>query len=144
MNEIKHIWSVLCSNSSIDQTTNNVSLFNVIEQIELTKKSGSEFNEDVEKGIGINLELITLWQKTGRQTSFEHFVEFVDPIGKVLNEIKFPFNFPEKVKRFRANLKIQGLKITKGGEYNFRISVKEESQTKFTKIHELPLLIEVK
>jgi len=33
--KIEHIWSVLCSNSSVDIDTNSLSIFNVVEQLNI-------------------------------------------------------------------------------------------------------------
>jgi len=139
MKNIKHIWTVLCSNSSIDQSTNNVSLFNVIEQITLGLKPNVKINYEEEKGIPINMELVTLWQRLGDLTSFEQSVEIVDPKGKVLAQNQISFEFPNKVSRSRVGFKLIGLKVTGAGEYVFRVSVKEKGKARFEQVQETPL-----
>ena len=34
--KIKHLWSLICTSSSVDKTSNNISLFNIIEQLNTT------------------------------------------------------------------------------------------------------------
>ena len=36
-NNIQHVWSILASGVSIDQDTNNLSLFNIFDQISIPK-----------------------------------------------------------------------------------------------------------
>jgi len=38
MPEIKQIWSILCESSVIDQETNNITLNNIIEEIQISSK----------------------------------------------------------------------------------------------------------
>jgi len=57
---IKHVWSILCEKSILDQETNNVSITNAIEQLNLSLK-GKPDKLSLKKGIYIpfNLEIVT-------------------------------------------------------------------------------------
>ena len=59
---IRHIWSVLCSQSVIDAQSNNVSLFNVIEQLTVVMKK-TIIPEGKIPLLPISLELVTLWER---------------------------------------------------------------------------------
>ncbi len=108
---IKHIWTILCSNSSIDQNTNNVSLFNVIEQVELQAFDKKKINEKQEKGIPLNCELISLWnRKDNAKKGYEEKVEFVDPAGAILNTIETPLKIPDNIQSFRMTFRNYGVK----------------------------------
>ena len=142
---IKHIWTILCSNSSIDQNTNNVSLFNVIEQVELQTIDKKKIDKKMEKGIPLNSELISLWnRKSSSKKDYQEKVEFIDPTGKVLNTIETPLKIPDNIQSFRMTFKIMGLKVTTAGEYCFKISAREDKKDDFVEVASLPLRVVIK
>ena len=143
--ELKHLWTILCSNSSIDQKTNNLSIFNIIEQIEVESKDKKSIDAEGKKAVGINLELISMWhRKIGTKSEYEERVDFVDPKGETLNFKEVPFKFPDNIDGFRMNFKIDLLIFNKIGEYKFKVSVRESGKKDFTEVFDLPLKITVK
>ncbi len=143
MKNIKHIWSVLCSNSSIDQTSNTVSLFNIIEELEVqVPASVQKTKEPI--NLGFNFDLVTLWKREGGILAYDQKVELLSPNMDSLSMIEAPVNFTDKSKRARINLKIQGITLIGEGEYLFRVSVKEKSEKKFEFVHEVPFQVKIK
>lgn len=55
---VKHIWTVLCSSSSIDRASNTISLFNVVEQL-----TASELPIEWPVVIPLPLQIVTLWAR---------------------------------------------------------------------------------
>lgn len=147
MKSIKHVWSVLCTNSSVDSSTNNISLFNVIEQIQLEGLDQAKLEElkNEVKSVGFNLELVTYWKSFKKgELEIDQYVEFIDPEGKVLNKLDVPFKTKKDEKGLRNILKIQGINFTLTGEYKYRIYAKERNETKYELVNEIPLDIKVK
>ncbi len=144
MNNLKHIWSILCTNSSVDQKTNNISLFNVLEQIGIDKKA-FEMAKNSQKNLmaSINFQLITLWKKEDENTKFktEQRVEVIDAGGKILASILSILDIPEKQTRIRVINSFNGLPITSTGEYLFKIALKYEKNDKFVEITSVPLMV---
>lgn len=142
--KIRHVWSILCGQSSIDQETNNLFLYNILEQLEITPKQGEEkLNLSGKKVAGISLEFITLWQKNKEGETFdgEQLTEWVDPKGEVLNSSINPFKIPKALHRARFRFKANGIPFTVPGEYKFRASVRERGQSEFIYGGEIPLSI---
>ncbi len=81
---IRHVWSVLCTKSSIDSDTNNISLFEILEQIQV-----SQFPEPAGDAITVvpmPVELVSLWTRepVGEPQQGECRLTMYSPRGKSL------------------------------------------------------------
>jgi hypothetical protein len=145
MDNLIHIWSVLCSNSTLDRNTNNVSLFNVLEQLNVPKEKFSKAadNPAANVVVGVNCELITLWKKAEKDKVVlaEEKIELADPNNKVLGSIINAIEIPENSHRARIRVVVNGVKITVEGEYKFKISVKNKEDKNFVEMAQVPLEI---
>jgi|SRR3989344_2149542 len=139
----RHIWSVLCTNSSIDQQTNNVSLYNVIEQIHIDKAAFEAVTKNPEEVVVANIvfEIVSLWKKdeSAEDLKVEQRLDMLDPTGKLLDSVKNEFKIPAKVTRFRFKLQINGMKVTAPGEYNYVLNVKNPATGEFDEVTRVPL-----
>jgi len=126
---MKHIWTVLCNKSILDKYSNNITLVNVLETLniegsidDLTKVSKSK------KGniFPYNLSIVSLWAREDEKgdVNFIFKLEIEDPEGEIIaeNEREVPLNSQHKRTRTRINM--NGIKITSPGDYIFRISKK--------------------
>ncbi len=142
---LQHVWSVLCSNSSVDQQTNNVSLYNVLEQIEVDKEAFDAKIKEPEKDIvaGITYEIISLFKKSNKDKKIvgEQKIEIIDPEAKILMDKSHSLEIPENSGRVRFRIQFQGLKLTVPGEYIFKVSIKDSETNEFETVAELPLQI---
>lgn len=117
---IKHVWSVLCSQSVTDQQTNNVSLFNVIEQIEVT------LAKDVPEGLlpiaQMPLELVSLWERVAGDgaTGGAAVVDVMDATGKRIGGREMSFDLNDH-RRCRTRLTLNGVPISGSGRYVIRV-----------------------
>lgn len=139
--ELQHRWSILCTKSSVDVQSNNLSLFNVIEQINIktelfaSKKAGA---------IPMDLELVTLWEKAvnGQEVKGDIEVELQDPDGKSLG--KFPYVVSVPKKRLRHFMRFNGLPVTdKPGRYTFKIRKREKTGEEFIEVGEVPIEVNI-
>ena len=75
---LKHIWTVLCRRSVIDQETNNLSIHDVFEQIEVDVKVNPDKQGDVKEfNVPIEYEVINFWMKVNDEKAFaSHFLFF--------------------------------------------------------------------
>lgn len=125
---VRHVWSILCSSSSIDQQTNNLSLYNLLEEITLVKK---EINEKKKEAKGpylpilISFQLITLWEKIepGLVESRAK-IQLVDPEEKILIESEYDFKIEPHQEKTRYIANLNALPFTTDGMYQFRILLK--------------------
>lgn len=139
--KLQHRWSILCTKSSIDAQSNNLSLFNVIEQVDISMEL---FANRKDGAVPINLELVTLWEKLidGYEVQGDIEMEFQDPQGKSLG--KFPYVISMQKKRHRHIVRLDGLPVTdKSGRYVFKVRKKEEKGGRFVEVGEVPVEINI-
>jgi hypothetical protein len=142
---MKNIWTVLCQKSIIDKTTNNVSLIEAIDQLNVSiadeamksaKREGKDF-----VFINANLELVTLWydEKISRARDFDYKVNIVSSDKKEIGSLSGMINFPKETKRIRSQLLLEGLPISKSDIYSFEMFYKERGSEEFIKAGVLPI-----
>lgn len=144
---LKNIWSALCSRTAVDSQTNNISLFDILEQItvDLSRegfKTGSSTKlEDARKAVPYEYSLVTFWTKTQLGASVKATIklEIYDPLNQKLKEETFDIVVPELNKRVRHITRFKHLFITSSGIYNFRLSIKKDDQSDYQLVSEVPL-----
>lgn len=141
---IKHIWSVLCQKSSVDQTSNNVSLFDVFEALEvgINPTSNMKVSDNPEFNIPIQYQIVSLWTITDdKNNEGEVRIILIGPDGKEKILIDSELKFPTGKRRMRSINQIQGLPLNKSGDYHFIVELKQEE--KFQKVADLPLEVKL-
>lgn len=144
---IKHIWTVLCRKSVIDNESNNLSLYDILEQLSISVKPEKE---TVKKTVKINLpleyEVVSLWVKQSSKDGFngEIKLEIINPEGSVVKTFEQPFIIQDNKNRLRSRIRINGFVVDGSGVYLFRISYKEKQEKNFTQISEVPLEVSLK
>lgn len=121
---MKHIWSVLCRKSVIDQETNNLSLYDVFEQLDVSIKSNQESNKEIKKiNIPVEYEVVSMWMKDDPKKEFTAKIELevLDPDGSVSKTFQHSFLFAAGLKRMRSRLRVVGLDISTSGDYIFNL-----------------------
>jgi hypothetical protein len=140
---MNHIWSILCQSSSIDEETKLLSIFNCLEQGEITtQKKNAGSNDKVV--IPTPFELISFWavdEGDKKNSRLEIKIEIIDPNNVLLNSIDNSFDIKEKSLRFRSRIKFQELTLTENGRYYFKVSQKYQSEFKI--VASLPLDIKL-
>lgn len=140
---IKHIWSILCKESIINQDDNVISLNGILEQLDSTLTPISEGKAPEKIALPLSYEIVSFWtKKVDQEVNLSIKITLVDPKGKQLEEISNNALFPKESKRLRTRFKIQGFPVSENGIYLFRVSLKVEKEKEFTVVSEVP--IEVK
>lgn len=139
--KLEHLWSILCTNSSVDQNTNNVSLFSIIEEV-VFATDGPLKSEAI---IPFSCDLVTLWKKSneGDQVDTEGLVEVMDPKGNATGTFKYLIDIKKEHKRLRSILKIKGFKVTVPGNYIFRVKYRSDDKSDFILAGEIPLYVQL-
>jgi hypothetical protein len=144
-NTIELTWSILCSSSSVDIDTNNLTLSNIIDEITIPDVLFSERPANTDRvEINFNLQLVSLWsrfEQNSTDTDITAKIELIDPENKSLNTTEFNFKFPANKTRMRQRTNIPIIVITKPGIYNFRVSTKSEKGSDFKKNYDTPLIV---
>lgn len=131
---IKHVWTVICSNAVVDMDTNNVSLHNVIEQLNIPESPKP-------KGfLPIHLELVTLWFKddTDAAVKAESRVSFVSSSGETRVVATPPIDLSEK-SRARNRLIFDALPLDATGVYHFTIEMRSNGD--WIEVASIPLTV---
>lgn len=142
----KHIWSVLCQRSVIDQQSNNISLIDVFESLTININIPST-KKDIAKikdiNLPVNYEIVSLWLRENEKKQEELLtrVDFETPSGiqKVLVEKELIL--PLDKQRMRDIIRIQGIVVNETGLYKFIVKSKDKDKSAFKTIAELPLEI---
>ena len=145
-NLIQHIWSILCSSSSIDSQTNNVSLYNIVEEVgfKLQQTNEQQVNFSEEKKWPFNVEVVSLWKRTNQGNLVaDAKIELLDPSNKKMQEVLYKLEFKPQHQRMRSIIKMNGITITGQGEYNFSILLKEDGSDKFKEITRIPIVVKI-
>ncbi|OGI67531.1 hypothetical protein A3A05_00135 [Candidatus Nomurabacteria bacterium RIFCSPLOWO2_01_FULL_41_12] len=142
----KCVWGLLCSLSSVDQERNNISLFNVVEQINIPIEFFvQQKKENKNLVFPFSYEVVLCWRRTldigisNEEILADFKIKVVDPSGKILQEILSPLKFPKGIKRLRSRLVMQGMLASMAGDYAYHVEIKLPNQNDFEKVLEIPL-----
>ena len=144
---MKHIWSILCTRSIIDNETNNISLIDTLEKININihpKQKGVGSIKDALEPITIRgqFEIVSLFKRSNTAEELEkaqQLIEFYGPDDKKIEEFVKAVEISKQFQRMRVRFRIQKLTFFKAGEYKFVVKLKEEGQIKYQTVAELPL-----
>jgi|SRR3989344_958263 len=147
-NNLKHIWSLLCSGVSIDQKRNNLTLYNIFEQIKVPKNHLATIpTQSGEKlpAVPLAFNLVSTWRRieSEKKLRADALIEYTDPSGKIMQKATYPIEMAEGINRFRGDIQWAGIRVTTSGTYTFRISLKNKEDKKFVKIAEVYLDVEI-
>jgi hypothetical protein len=143
-------WGMLCSSSSIDQERNNVSLFHIIDQLNIPEVAFTQQKKE-KKPIGIPypLELVVCWRRTldvkisDEELSTDCKIKFIDSRGEMIQEILSQITIPKGMKLLRLRFQMKGFMITEPGQYCFQIEIKLPLKDEFKNVLEIPYLVAV-
>ena len=128
---INHIWSVLCQRSVIDSKSNNISLIDIFEKLEVNLSVPvSEGKNKVKKiNVPVNYEIVSLWtyDKEDQGKNIYLQIKFILPGGKAelnesINDCLMREVFEETGCRIKV-IKEIGMVI----EYRSKVAIKQTS-----------------
>ena len=134
---IDHVWTVVCSHSVTDRDSNNVSIFNVIEQINIT-------GEPKPQGVvPIRFEIVTLWARSDfdEPARGRARIIFISPSGKKVKLSEERDIVLSKYERLRARQFVQGLPVREPGRHVFQVELQNEGENRWRKVASVPLKI---
>jgi len=144
---INHIWSLLCRRSVIDSETNNLSLYDILEQLTVDVKIKKGGEDKVTKiNIPIEYEVISFWIKPPKIKESKSGIklEIINPDGKIEKTFEQPLEIPKDKRRLRSRIRIKGFVADKAGNYIFRINYKEGAKGQYIKAADIPLEVILK
>ena len=145
--KVKHVWSVLCKESVVNQDDNLISIHGALEEFTVNiSPADSKTTAIPEKlSIPVNYEIVSFWVKEDTSETVKVQIEYslIDPSGENLFTKIQDLDIPENIKRHRSRMKIMGLPISKSGDYTFLVKKKESESKKFELVAELPLEVKI-
>lgn len=138
---IQYVWGLIAESSAIDQERNNISLFNVIDQVNLPAKV-LEKNEVTQ--VRLNHEILVTWRRalnldiSGEGMDLMCRITLVDPSGEALQENTNVFTFQTGMRRTRQRVRVNGLHVSRPGDYVYRIEIRVADDEEFTTVNEIP------
>lgn len=146
--KIQHVWSILASGVSVDQESNNLTLFNIIEQIVIPKSRLIEMpvvGGEKKPAVPVGFIFVSHWRKIKDNVAVKAVVkiELLDPTGVMRQKVEYDLEFAEKTERLRSRVQWNGVRVTTSGSYTFKISLKEEGEKEFQQAGEAYLKVEL-
>jgi hypothetical protein len=125
MKMIEHVWTVVCGRATTDKETNNISLLEVIEQLNLL---GPAPDPSVRIAVPIPFECVSLWSRSNLAEPEESLgrLKIIAPNGTELLVQEFPVNLSQDI-RMRTQMRSIGLPLAGTGRYMFTVEIRRVS-----------------
>jgi hypothetical protein len=147
---IEHVWSVLCGKASIDRETNNVSLFDIIEQIQIEALQPLPAEGNVL--IPFTCELVSLWSRADPDVAAQGFArvtfqehgreaEWGAQAPVIGNEL--PLDLLGDSKRLRTRIQIPGFPVRHGGYYFIAVEFRSADDPTWHLVTRVPLEVTI-
>ena len=149
----KHVWAVLCRESKIDAESQNISLHDVVEGINIdpTHENAPEgLKEAIDRGDRINLqlklELVSFITNDSpeKASTLQLEIDIFDPDGQPLGNVSPKIEFKEGISRMKNRARFNALPITTGGTYTFAVSMPTKAGKEPETVAEVPLFVDIK
>lgn len=140
------IFATLCRGTSVDRQSNNLSIFNVIEQITLTPPKNAQKSElEKIKVVPVEYQLVTFWKAIGglMPKTLDIQIDFIDPVGDITQSGSHAIKLDEPKGRLRTIMEIKALKVTQPGDYTVVIKAKIPGQDEFLEYSRFPLELKI-
>jgi hypothetical protein len=128
---IKHIWTVICRESKIDDTTNNISIIDAYENVQFSVDTQDEgYKKGLPIGVPFNFEIVSLFfrDQKGNTDELDESVLALDPHGKRLGEFESKVQFKKEHDRIRNIMKLDTIVLTTSGTYLFQVFTKRPGE----------------
>jgi len=145
---VQCVWGLICSMSVTDKESNNISLFNIVEQFNLPEDAfNTQKKENKTLIFPAQYEIMLFFRRTldvsifGDQISGDLKIKTVDPQEKIIQETTSSIVFQKAIKRMRFRVVMAGLSFTIPGNYIHQIEMKLAAKDDFKKVWEIPFEI---
>lgn len=141
---MKHVWSVLCQRSVVDQNTNSISLFDSLEEITVVSKKEDIKSKSIKIDLNYDIVSFIIRDNFNLTEIGKLSIDFINPQKKFVQKFVQKFEMKKGIKRIRVQIKISGMTFVAEGRYIFRISLYSIKDKKYKKAVDLPLDVIIK
>ena len=145
---VEHVWSLICSRSTIDSETNNLSLFNVIERITVNIPVEAIEKAKISKAKGfltqIDFEVVSRFRKIteNKIVAFDVRLRLLSPDSRILmTSVEQRIAMREGIKNMRVRNRFNSLPVEKSGDYMIVVDIKEVEEAHYAEVGRIPLEI---
>ena len=145
---IKCVWGIICSLTSTDENSKNISLFNIIEQFNLPQVFFDQQKKESKLFLyPIPHQVVLFWKRTlnldisDEKISVEIVLKAIDPSGKIIQEILQPFELPQGCSSLKLVIQMAGLIATAYGDYSYRVELKLPESEILEEILSIPFAV---
>ena len=133
----RHVWTVLCSNTSIDNQTNNISLFEVVEGLSLP----GEAPADRDIALPVKLVLVTLWARSNPEVpeGGNGRFRFVAPDSRMLQTGEHELQLQGEYIRSRNLSRLEVIPLHGPGFYEYTIEYRTPNEADWVEVKRVPL-----
>lgn len=133
---MEHIWSILCRSQIVDRERNNLSLIDIVEQINFGVKKEIDH-------VPVQLYLVSMWWRTDQgvsESAYERF-QIIAPDGETLfTSPKIQIDLTLHT-RSRTVIEVTGLPFKTNGIYKFVIQSALDEESEWINLALVPLEI---
>jgi hypothetical protein len=138
---IKHVWSVICAKSSIDNETNLISISEVLENLDLRDKV---LGEDLKGVLEIKNEVVSCYFRDGEAKTAESVTQqivVISPDGREIANNTTRVEFPIGIIRMRNRVKSDGMPVAGFGIHIYEVRLKNEVDEDFQTVARIPISV---
>jgi hypothetical protein len=144
LSKLVHDWTILCLGSSVDEQSNNLSIFNIIETLGLEFIPSTEQEKEKERegfySVPLNFQLVTKLQKydIDSEISFDMRYQITDPEGVSIGKgFGSTITFGKGTDNLRIRSNIGMFPVTKKGVYHVCVMIGEIGTDNLEKVGEM-------
>ena len=133
---IEHIFSVLCSGVTIDAETNAISLFKVLEQLNVFTDSEQPLS------IQIHCEILSLWTRRSIDIPCrgKTRITYCAPLNAQRQHAEMDIDLSQ-ANNFRSRIITDRLELTGPGRYHFLIELQQDNDPTWVQVAKLPIMV---
>lgn len=137
---IRHVFSALCTKATVDRESNNVSIVDIVERLEIHVPAGTQ----LPFGFPYRADFVTLWsrQDWNQPAEAEMRTRVLSPLGVPLAEFLMAVDLVA-APRARAIGRFEGFRVAGTGMHEIEVSYRERGQDAWNVVHTYPVEVEV-
>lgn len=120
----KHQWSVICNKALVDRFTNNLSIVDVVEEVNFTIQRTSKAEEATLPVVSVDFTVVSLWHRSEFATAEEGKarIRLLSPSGKPLaQDSELAIELTGDKLRTRNILNCRGVPLRESGEHRVQV-----------------------
>ena len=139
---MRHQWSILCTRSIVDDTTKNISLLDVIDEVQL--RPAEPVTPERALLVPVQWAFVTTWMRSDVATPegvLQQRLRLLEPQGATMFEgAPVDINLQDFI-RMRSIALIQELLLPREGAYYFVIESRPGADAPWTEVGRVPLIV---